>query len=127
MATSTREVCTYRNLQHGKPTWSLAAVKGADNRGLVLGHADSYALTGARTMVKESRRAVIANGGHREVCAWFVGVPSPHLPLPPRAQLRKVTFRPHERSTFFTPDDGAELHAADVVYFTPDGQAWIQG
>jgi len=61
------EVCVYKNLKNGR--WSITEVKGDDNRGLLLGHANEVTLTGARMVVKESRRAAIAAGGHREVCA----------------------------------------------------------
>ncbi len=59
------EVAVYRNLKNGR--WSITAIKGDNNRGLLLGHATEVTLIGARMVVKESRRAAIAAGGHREV------------------------------------------------------------
>jgi hypothetical protein len=113
------EVAVYKNLKNGK--WSITAVKGDDNRGLLLGHADELKLTGARMVVKESRRAVIAAGGHREVCAWIIGkLGDPHM-----TNLRRVTFRPRELETFFVAATGEEVHRADAVAFTSDGCAWI--
>ena len=91
------EVCVYKNLKNGR--WSITAVKGDDNRGLLLGHTDELKLTGARMVVKQSRRAAIAAGGHREVCAWVIGkLGDPHMPGP----RRRVTFRPGESA--YAPD-----------------------
>jgi len=36
-----------------------------------------------------------------------------------------VTFHPRERGRFYTPDDGHDIHTADAVRFTDDGQAWL--
>lgn len=111
------EVCVYKNLNNGR--WSI---KGDDNRGLLLGYADEVKLTGARMVVKQSRRAAIAAGGHREVCAWVIGkISDPHMPDP----LRRITFRPRERATFFAVDTGEQVRAADAVACDADGNAWI--
>jgi hypothetical protein len=113
------EVAVYKNLRNGR--WSIAAVKGDDNRGLLLGYADEVKLVGARMVVKQSRRQAIAAGGHREVCAWIIGkLADPHMPGP----RRRVTFRPRERAHFFTPDDGQDVHTADAVTFEADGNAY---
>lgn len=86
-----------------------------------MGHADEVKLVGARMVVKESRRKVIAAGGHREVCAWIIGkLGDPHMP-----SQRRVTFRPRERATFFVPETGEDIHTADTVTFDTDGHAWI--
>ncbi len=115
----TGEVCVYKNLKNGR--WSITAVKGDDNRGLLLGRADELKLTAARMVVKQSWRAAIAKGGHREVCAWIIGkLGDPHTP----DGLRRVTFRPRERATFFLPDTGEEIHTADAVSFDTAGNAW---
>jgi hypothetical protein len=66
--TTAGEVAVYRNLKPGSGVWSNAAVKGSDNRGLLLAHADEVALVGCRMVVKKSRRQAIVAGGHREVC-----------------------------------------------------------
>jgi hypothetical protein len=118
------EVCAYRNLKAGAPHgWSIARVKGNDNRGTVIAHADAMTLVGVRTMVKESRRKAIADGGYKEVCAWFVGkIADADIPA---ASRRKVTFHPRERATFYTVADGTDVTHADAVTFTPDGQAWL--
>jgi hypothetical protein len=114
------EVAVYKNLRNGR--WSITAVKGDDNRGLLLGHADEVRLTGARMVVKESRRAAIAAGGHREVCAWIIGkLGEPII----GDRLRRVTFHPSERATFFLPDTGQEIHTAGAVAFDLQGNAWI--
>ncbi len=114
------EVCVYKNLNNGR--WSITAVKGDDNRGLLLGHADEVGLVSARMVVKESRRQAIAAGGHREVCAWIVGkLGDLHMP----ERLRRVTFRPREQATFFLADTGEEIGVAGAVTFDAYGNAWI--
>ena len=113
------EVCVYKNLNNGR--WSITAVKGNDNRGELLGYADEVGLVGARAVVKESRRRAIAAGGHREVCAWFIGkLAEPHLTTP-----RRVTFRPHTRPLFFNAETGEDITTADAVRFDRNAQAWI--
>jgi len=102
-----RGVCVYKNLRNGK--WSITAVKGGDNGGLLLGHADEVQLTGVRFVVNESRQQAIAAGGHREVCAWVIGkLGDPVMP----ERLRRVTFRPREQATFFLADTGEEIRGA---------------
>jgi hypothetical protein len=114
------EVAVYKNLKNGR--WSITAVKGDDNRGLLLAHADELKLAGARMVVKQSRRAAIAAGGHREVCAWIIGkIGDPVM----ADSVRRVTFCPRERAYFFTPDDGRDVHFADAVVFERDGNAYI--
>ncbi len=39
--------------------------------------------------------------------------------------LRRVTFRPRERATFFVAGTDEEVHNADAVTFDGDGNAWI--
>jgi len=115
------EVCVYKNLNRGG--WSITAVKGDDNRGQLLAHATELELAGARAVVKEGRRKVIAAGGHREVCAWFVGkiAAADAYPVPGV----RVTFRPRERAAFFRPDTGEDVTCADVMRFDQHGNAWI--
>jgi hypothetical protein len=117
---ATTEVCVYKNLNRGG--WSITAVKGADNRGLLLAYADELALVGARAVVKESRRQVIAAGGHREVCAWFVG--KIDAQAAGEAPSTRVTFRPREHAAFFRTDTGDEVWTADTVWFRDNGTAW---
>jgi hypothetical protein len=40
-------------------------------------------------------------------------------------RLRRVTFRPRERATFFFADTGEDIHTADAVAFDRHGNAWI--
>lgn len=113
------EVCVYKNLLNGR--WSITAVKGSDNRGLLLGYADEIGLVGARMVVKESCRQAIAAGAFREVCAWVIGkLADPHLSDP-----RRVTFRPHDRALFFDVATGEDITAADAVLFDSHSQMWI--
>lgn len=113
------EVCVYKNLNNGR--WSITAVKGSDNRGELLAYADEVKLTGARMVVKESRRQAIAVGGHREVCAWIIGkIGDPVI----AGDGQRVTFRPRERATFFLADSGEEIRVADAVAFHTDGCAY---
>ena len=113
------EVAVYKNLLNGR--WSVAEIKGNDNRGLLLGYADEVGLVSARMVVKESRRLAIASGKHREVCAWVVGkLADPHLTTP-----RRVTFRPHSRPLFFAVDTGEDITTADAVRFDRNAQMWI--
>ena len=51
-----------------RKSWSIVAVKGNDNRGLLLAYADEVTLTGCRMVVQENRRQAIIRGD-REVCA----------------------------------------------------------
>lgn len=122
---STTELCVYKKLTGpASQVWSIAAVKGNDNRGLVVAHADELMLVGARAVVKESRRLHIASGGHREVCAWFVGKLT-ELPLTYRADMR-VTFRPRQHAAFFIADGtDTEVWDANGIYFSPQGNAWL--
>jgi hypothetical protein len=39
--------------------------------------------------------------------------------------LRRVTFRPRERATFFLADTDEEVRAIYAIAFTSDGRAWI--
>jgi hypothetical protein len=110
------EVCVYKNLRNGR--WSITAVKGDDNRGLLLAHADELKLTGARMVVKQSRRAAIAAGGHREVCAWIIGKLGDPVMAGP---LRRVTFRPHEHAEFFVAETSEAVATAPIVAFTAAG------
>jgi hypothetical protein len=64
------EVCVYWNIP--RKCWSITAVKGNDNRGLLLAYADELTLVGCRMVVQESRRQAIIKGD-REVCAWVIG------------------------------------------------------
>lgn len=113
------EVCVHKNLNNGR--WSITAVQGHDNRGLLLAYADEVQLTGARMVIKESRRQVIARGGYREVCAWVIGkLADPHMTDP-----RRVTFHPTERPLFFAAETGEDITAADAVSFDRHGNAWI--
>lgn len=114
------EVCVYKNLKTGG--WSVTAVKGNGNRGPLLFHTRELVLVGCRAVVKESRRKVIESGGWREVCAWFVGrIADDVSPMP----VARVTFRPRERGMFFRTDTGDDVLAADAIWFTPDGDAWL--
>jgi hypothetical protein len=119
------EVCVYKNLNRGG--WSITAVKGNDNRGLLLAHADEIVLHGARAVVKESRRQVIAAGGHREVCAWFVGkiITDEGTEEIPQFSGARVTFRPREQPAFFRTDTGDDVSTADRLWFDEHGNAWI--
>ena len=113
------EVCIYKNLNNRR--WSITAVKGNDNRGQLLGYADEIGLVSARMVVKQSRREVIAAGGHREVVAWVVGkLADPHL-----TDARRVTFRPRERALFFDVASGEDITTADAVRFDRNAQMWI--
>lgn len=121
---STVEVCVYKNLTNGR--WSITAVKGNDNRGQLLAYADQAMLVGARAVVKESRRLHIASGGHREVCAWFVGK---LVDLPAVVgTAHRVTFRPRVGSSFVLVDDtptGTPMWDADCILFDRGGNAYI--
>lgn len=116
----TGEVCVYKNLRSG--LWSVTAVKGNDNRGPLICHADELVLTGCCAVVKESRRKAIESGAWREVCAWFVGTIADEQEGPP---LARVTFRPHERGTFFRTDTGDDVLDADAILFAVGGDAWL--
>lgn len=123
------EVCVYKNLKNGM--WSVTSVKGNGNRGPLLFHAHELVLTECRAVVKESRRKVIESGGHREVCAWFVG----ELVLDESGLSReefsdsrrpaRVTFRPRERGEFFRTDTGDPVLEADAIFFDAAGAAWL--
>ncbi len=41
------------------------------------------------------------------------------------ASLRRLTYRPHERASFFLAETGEEIHSADFVAFEADGCAYI--
>lgn len=119
----TGEVCVYKNLRSG--CWSVTAVKGCDNRGALLFHADELVLTGCRAVVKESTRKRFESGGWREVCAWFVGCLRDGDTDSYGSPLTRVTFRPRERGEFFRTDTGDPVHVADAILFAAGGQAWL--
>ncbi|MEC4763803.1 hypothetical protein VT930_11880 [Mycobacterium sherrisii] len=120
------EVCVYRNLKTG--SWSITGVKGNDNRGPLLFHANELVLTECRAVVKESRRKRIESGGWREVCAWFVGRIDENKTLTAfccAPLVARVTFHPHERGTFFRTDTGDDVLDADAILFAAGGDAWL--
>lgn len=112
------EVCVYRNLRNG--LWSIAEVKGNDNRGKLIGHAPEVALINARFVVKESRRAAIAAGAPREVCAYVIG----RLSDAPVFNATEVTFKPHSREDFFVVATGESVTRAAAVEFKADKKAY---
>lgn len=119
---ATMEVCVYKNLRNG--LWSVCAVKGADGKGLLVAYADQLYMVGAHAVVKESRRRAIADGAHREVCAWFVGKLA-ELPAVVRVDMR-VTFRPRQCPAFFIADGSdTEVWDANGVYFDRGGNAYL--
>ena len=100
--------------------WSITAVKGSDNRGELLGYADEVGLVDARMVVKESRRQVIAAGGHREVCGGSSGS-LPILSDRPATRLRSgpTVARCSLRSS------GEDITRADAVRFDRRAQMWM--
>jgi hypothetical protein len=117
------EVAVYKNLNRGG--WSITAVKGEDNRGLLLAHATELLLVDCRAVVKESRRQVIEAGGFREVCAWFIGRVVPTQEGHDVNRYARVTFRPRERATFFRTDTWETVTTAHAIRFDDNGDAWI--
>jgi hypothetical protein len=116
------EVIIYRNLldrvrHNGK--WSIAAIKGRDNVGKVIGHADDVTLSNVRFVVKEKRRQVVAAGGHREVHAWAVGTVAER----PAGDAVDITYRPHQCGSFICRDNGDPITSAAHVRFASDGRA----
>jgi hypothetical protein len=115
------EVLVYKNLRNGM--WSVAQVVGNDGRGKLIEHRAALTLINARFVVKESRRKVIASGGHREVHAWIIGTIADDVTL---NNAVGITYRPRERAQFFRRDNGATVTSAAVVQFNCDGTAVAQ-
>lgn len=105
-------VAVYKNLTRG--CWSIAEVNAAGNRGKLIGHADSIALSDCRMVVKESRRIAICANRNREVHAWIVGT---ICDIPASETLRELTYNPYRSDSFHT-QDGQPVIAADTVIFT---------
>jgi len=112
--THSDEVCVYRNLNLGLA--SVTAVKGNDNRGLLIGHTDRITLVGARAVVKQGGR-LRACHGPREVYAWWVGkITTADVCMDGAV---KVTIHPKDETCleFFRVDTGAPVRHADAIRF----------
>jgi hypothetical protein len=112
-------VCVYKNLNRG--CWSIAEATATGNRGKVLDHVPTCALSNAVFVVKESRRRHVVAKHCREVHAWIVG---DLLEVAPAGTRVEVTYNPY-RAASFTLRDGTPVHAAPCVVF--NDRAWLVG
>ena len=104
-------VAVYKNLHKG--SWSIRALDGF-HKGTVVAHADAVAIVNCRMHVNEKARIRIAAGGPREVHAWIVGT----LAQVTLTNPQQLTYRPHERATFFLAVTGEPIWEAPAVLFT---------
>lgn len=111
-------VIVYKNLRRGD--WSIAEVKGARGRGVVIGHAAAVTLANVEFVVSEAARQTVIRKHERSVHAYALGT----LSEAPTVRGERVSYNPFRCGSFTTPD-GAAVASASCVEFASDGRAYL--
>lgn len=109
-----RVIC-YRNLHRGD--WTVAALTGRTSCGKVIGHHASVTLTDVTFYVCQSMRDKVVARQRRKVHAWAIGTLVEDK-TPPAGAV-SLTYNPYVADHFQQRCDGAPVHRADAVHFTP--------
>jgi hypothetical protein len=107
MERATKRVRVHFNLR--THFWSITAMDGP-NRGRVVQHSDTFALTCCKFKVSEAGRQRVLAKGQRLVHAWVEGLVAP-LSQPPKDAV-EFTYNPYRAGTFTRRDTGQPIASA---------------
>lgn len=111
-------VFVYKNLHNGK-----FSVKNVET-GLVVGHADSLALTDVAFKVSQAGRKRVLTEKVKNVHAGIEGTYSPAHLFSLEVTTNLVTYNPYKHGYFYDRDTEEAIFKAKEVYFAASGRVY---